>query len=46
VAADSSITGARFSVELAARTLGYKPSIDFAEGMRRTEMWLRSAGYL
>jgi nucleoside-diphosphate-sugar epimerase len=36
----------RFSVERAMQVLGYVPKIDFAEGMRRTEMWLRSAGYL
>jgi len=36
----------RFSVERAKRILGYVPRIDFAEGMRRTEIWLRSAGYL
>jgi nucleoside-diphosphate-sugar epimerase len=36
----------RFSVERAKRVLGYEPKIDFAEGMRRTEMWLQGAGYL
>jgi nucleoside-diphosphate-sugar epimerase len=36
----------RFSVERAKAVLGYVPRIDFAEGMRRTEIWLRSAGYL
>jgi len=36
----------RFSVERAKQMLGYLPSIDFVEGMRRTENWLRSAGYL
>jgi nucleoside-diphosphate-sugar epimerase len=36
----------RFSVERAMQVLGYVPKIDFAEGMRRTEMWLRSAGFL
>jgi nucleoside-diphosphate-sugar epimerase len=36
----------RFSVERAKRILGYDPVIDFAEGMRRTEQWLRGAGYL
>jgi len=36
----------RFSVERAMEVLGYVPRIDFKEGMRRTEMWLRSAGYL
>jgi len=36
----------QFSVAKAQRVLGYAPAIDFAEGMRRTEGWLRSAGYL
>jgi nucleoside-diphosphate-sugar epimerase len=36
----------RFSVKRAMEVLGYVPRIDFTEGMRRTEMWLRSAGYL
>jgi nucleoside-diphosphate-sugar epimerase len=36
----------RFSVERAKQMLGYLPSIGFVEGMRRTENWLRSAGYL
>jgi len=36
----------RFSAERAMHLLGYVPKIDFAEGMRRTEMWLRNAGYL
>lgn len=36
----------RFSIEKAARLLGYRPAVDFDEGMRRTEAWLRSAGYL
>lgn len=36
----------RFSVERAKGVLGYVPRIDFTEGMRRTEVWLRSAGYL
>jgi nucleoside-diphosphate-sugar epimerase len=36
----------RFSVERAMGVLGYAPGIDFDEGMRRTEMWLRNAGYL
>ena len=36
----------RFSVERAKQMLGYLPRIDFVEGMRRTESWLRDAGYL
>lgn len=36
----------QFSVAKAQRVLGYAPAVDFAEGMRRTEAWLRSAGYL
>lgn len=36
----------QFSVEKAQRLLGYRPAVDFAEGMRRTEAWLREMGYL
>jgi nucleoside-diphosphate-sugar epimerase len=36
----------RFSVDRAKRTLGYEPTVGFEEGMRRTELWLRSAGYV
>jgi 2-alkyl-3-oxoalkanoate reductase len=36
----------QFSIAKAARVLGYAPQIDFAEGMRRTEAWLRTEGYL
>jgi nucleoside-diphosphate-sugar epimerase len=36
----------RFSIERAKRLLGYAPQVDFAEGMRRTEAWLRREGYL
>lgn len=35
----------QFSVAKAKRLLGYAPTVDFAEGMRRTAAWLRSAGY-
>jgi len=35
-----------FSVERARRVLGFAPVVGFAEGMRRTEVWLRDAGYL
>jgi nucleoside-diphosphate-sugar epimerase len=36
----------QFSVAKAQRLLGYAPQVDFIEGMRRTEAWLRAAGYL
>ncbi len=36
----------QFSVAKAQRLLGYAPRVDFAEGMRCTEAWLRAAGYL
>ena len=36
----------QFSVAKAQRLLGYYPRVDFTEGMRRTEAWLRTAGYL
>jgi nucleoside-diphosphate-sugar epimerase len=36
----------QFSVAKARHLLGYAPRVDFAEGMRRTEAWLRAAGYL
>jgi len=36
----------QFSVAKARRLLGYNPQVAFAEGMRRTEAWLRAAGYL
>lgn len=36
----------RFSIAKAERVLGYRPRIDFDEGMRRTEAWLAAAGYL
>jgi nucleoside-diphosphate-sugar epimerase len=36
----------QFSIEHVHRLLGYRPAVEFAEGMRRTETWLRQAGYL
>jgi nucleoside-diphosphate-sugar epimerase len=36
----------QFSIEKAKRVLDYAPAVGFTEGMRRTEAWLRSAGYL
>jgi len=36
----------QFSVAKAQRLLGYAPRVDFAEGMRRTEAWLRAEAYL
>ncbi|MEJ5197905.1 MAG: NAD(P)-dependent oxidoreductase [Anaerolineae bacterium] len=36
----------QFSIAKARRVLGYAPAVDFAEGMRRTEAWLRAEGYL
>ena len=35
-----------FSNQQAKMVLGWSPAVDFAEGMRRTEMWLRANGYL
>ena len=32
-----------YSIEKARRLLGYDPSVDLVEGMRRTESWLRDA---
>ena len=34
------------SIEKARRVLGYEPAVDLAEGMRRTQEWLRTEGYL
>lgn len=34
------------SMEKARRVLGYEPKVDLAEGMRRTEAWLRERGLL
>ena len=36
----------RFTIDKAQRQLGYAPTIDVAEGMRRTEVWLRQAGII
>jgi nucleoside-diphosphate-sugar epimerase len=36
----------QYSIEKARRLMGYEPQVDFAEGMRRTETWLRANGYL
>ncbi|HEX9118434.1 MAG TPA: NAD-dependent epimerase/dehydratase family protein [Anaerolineae bacterium] len=36
----------QFSIAKAERLLGYRPRVDFAEGMRRTEVWLAAEGYL
>jgi nucleoside-diphosphate-sugar epimerase len=36
----------QFGIARAQALLGYRPTIDFQEGMRRTEVWLRSNGYL
>jgi 2-alkyl-3-oxoalkanoate reductase len=35
-----------YSIAKAERRLGWTPSVDLAEGMRRTERWLRSSGLL
>jgi nucleoside-diphosphate-sugar epimerase len=35
-----------YSIEKARATLGYRPSIDLEEGMRRCEEWLRAEGAL
>jgi nucleoside-diphosphate-sugar epimerase len=35
-----------FSNQKARRLLGWEPRVDFNEGMRRTEAWLRAEGYL
>jgi nucleoside-diphosphate-sugar epimerase len=35
-----------YSIEKARRELGYEPKVDLAEGMRRTEAWLRDQGML
>ena len=40
------VNPSRFSIDKARRLLGYEPRVGFDEGMRRTEAWLRAAGYL
>ncbi|MBZ5734686.1 NAD(P)-dependent oxidoreductase [Nocardioides sp. TRM66260-LWL] len=35
-----------YSIERARRLLGYEPQVDLAEGMTRTEAWLRAEGLL
>jgi nucleoside-diphosphate-sugar epimerase len=35
-----------FSIRKAEQSLGWQPRIDLAEGMRRTEAWLGTQGYL
>jgi nucleoside-diphosphate-sugar epimerase len=35
-----------FSNAKARRILGWEPAVGFDEGMRRTEAWLKDAGYL
>lgn len=37
---------ALFRIEKAKQRLGYAPRVSLEEGMRRTEAWLREAGYL
>jgi nucleoside-diphosphate-sugar epimerase len=35
-----------FSNQKARTLLGWEPKVDMAEGMQRTESWLRSEGYI
>ncbi len=35
-----------YSIEKARRMLGYEPEVGLAEGMRRSEQWLREAGLI
>ncbi|MGB2247724.1 MAG: NAD-dependent epimerase/dehydratase family protein [Alcanivorax sediminis] len=35
-----------YSIEKAQRLLGYQPKVNFAEGMRQSELWLRACGEL
>jgi len=39
-------TNQGFPINKARRELGYKPEVDFDEGMRRVEVWLRQIGSL
>ena len=39
-------TNQGFPVDKARRELGYEPEVNFEEGMRRTEAWLRQTGCL
>ncbi len=39
-------SNAVFPTTKAEQLLGYQPRVDLAEGMRRTEAWLRQEGYL
>ena len=36
----------QYSIEHAKDTLGYSPKVDFFEGLRRTEDWLRENNFL
>lgn len=38
--------GTRYSMEKAERLLGYRPNVDFTEGMARAEAWLRAEGHI
>ena len=44
------VTGLRssnsFSIQKAQDVLGWTPRVDLAEGMQRTEVWLRAEGYI
>jgi nucleoside-diphosphate-sugar epimerase len=44
MAAELFSTDQGFSIERARRELGYEPRVDFDEGMRRVEAWLRETG--
>ena len=35
-----------FSIDKAKRLLGYQPKVNFAEGMRQSELWLKACGEL
>ncbi|MBJ7472790.1 MAG: hypothetical protein JHD16_15900 [Solirubrobacteraceae bacterium] len=35
-----------YSIQKAREMLGYEPQVDLAEGMRRTERWLREQGLI